>query len=241
MRARHRRASEGGAAVLLPRLGPPTALLLAAACAGPPAMTPLEDPAAAAGDVERVTAPDRPYHVTFTWEYADERGAVEGEGVLRFTPPDSLRLDLFSTGDASMAAALVRGSGLRVAGQIRDVHLPPPAFLYASAGLFRPGSEYPTSGYGLEDGGTLLVYAGPDGTAVRYRLGDGRLLEVEERRNGNTVRRTRLSWSREEAVWPSRAEYRDDEAGRRARWTVERARVADEPFSPEIYDLPPAP
>ena len=222
----------GGAALLT---------VLAAACATAPTLTPLEDPVEAGRESRDATSPERPYHVTFTWEYADERGAVEGEGVLRFTPPDSLRLDLFSTGEASMAVALVSGSGLRIAGQIQDVRLPPPAFLYASAGLLRPGEDRPVEAYAVEEGGVLLVYPGEDGGTLRFRLRGDRLREVEERRDGSAVRRTRLSWPEPAGTWPSRAEYRDMEAGRRARWNVQRIRRPDEPFDPEIYDLPPAP
>lgn len=236
-----RMGGRGGAPRRAARRWAPLLAALVAACATGPVLTPLEDPLEAGRTSQRVTSPDRPYHVTFTWEYADERGAVEGEGVLRFTPPGSLRLDLFSTGDASMAVALVPGSDLRVAGQIRDVRLPPPAFLYASAGLLRPGAERPTEAYAVEEGGMLLVYPGADGGTLRFRLRSERLREVEERREGSAVRRTRLSWPDSAGAWPSRAEYRDVVAGRRARWNVQRARVPEEPFDPEIYDLPPAP
>lgn len=234
-------AGGGRACSRVGRLGVPLLAALAAACATGPTLTPLADPVEAGLRSQRTTSPERPSHVTFTWEYADERGAVEGEGVLRFTPPDSLRLDLFSTGDASMAVALVAGSGLRVAGQIQEVRLPPPAFLYASAGLFRPGDRRPSEAYEVEGGGTLLVYPSEGGGTLRFRLRGERLREVEERRAGSAVRRTRLSWPDSAGTWPSRAEYRDLEADRRARWNVQRARVPDEPFSPEIYDLPPSP
>lgn len=217
-------------------------LLLAAGwgCASTPPLEPLDDPAGVAGDAQRETSPDRPYHVTLTWEYADERGAVEGDGVMRFNPPDSMRLDLFSTGDASMSAALVPGSGLRVAGQIEEVQLPPPPFLYASAGLLRPGGGEPAEALRGSDGAVVLVYEPVDGGTLRFRLEDGRLVEVEERRNGRSVRRTRLAWPDTAAAWPSEAEYRDRTLGRRARWRLEEDRTVDEPFPPEIYDLPEA-
>lgn len=209
------------------------------ACAGSRALVPLEDPVTAAREAGAGASPARPYHVTLAWEYADERGAVEGEGVLRYEPPDSLRLDLFlPSGDASMAASLVPEPGLRVAGQVENVRLPPPPFLYASAGLLRPGAVEPDEAYRGAEGETVLVYhASTEGT-LRVRVHEGRLLEVEERRDGRTVRRTRLTWPDSADAWPSEAEYRDRELGRRARWRLLEVRAMDEPFPPEIYEIP---
>lgn len=217
-------------------------LLLAAGwgCASTGSLEPLDDPAGVADDAERETSPDRPHHVTLTWEFADERGAVEGDGVMRFNPPDSMRLDLFSTGDASMSAALVPGSGLRVAGRIEEVQLPPPPFLYASAGLLRPGGGGLVEALRGDDGAVVLVYESVDGGRLRFRLEGGRLVEVEERRDGRPVRRTRLTWPDTAAAWPSEAEYRDRTLERRARWRLEEVRPVDQTFPPEIYDLPEA-
>lgn len=213
-----------------------------AACAGAtPPLVPLEDPVATARRAELETAPERPYHVTLSWEYADERGAVEGDGVLRYTPPDSLRLDLLlASGDGSMAAALVAGSELRVSGSIENVRLPPPPFLYASAGLLRPGPGRSPEAYRAPDGETILVYPARDGSSLRVRIRDGRLLEVEERVDGRAVRRTRLRWPDSAAAWPSEAEYRDRALDRRARWTLLEARAVKDAFPPGLYDLPPS-
>lgn len=218
------------------------ALLAAASgCAASPRLEPLDDPLEQARRAARETSPERPYHVTLSWEYADERGAVEGDGVLRFNPPDSVRLDLLSSaGDASMQVALVPGSGLRTTGRIEDVRLPPPAFLYASAGLFRPGHDRPTEALGGEGAVTVLVYEHGSGGTLRFRFEGRRLVQVEERRDGRSVRRSRLTWPDSAATWPAEAEYRDRALERRARWRLGEARAVDEPFPPEIYDLPSA-
>lgn len=200
--------------------------------------SPLPDPAETA---ERAAdaGPDRPHRVTFRWEYADERGPVRGDGVLRFNPPDSLRLDLFSAADASMNVALVGGE-LRSAGQIEEVRLPPPAFLYATAGLFRPGRTGPAEGW--EAGGDrFLAYRAPDGGALVYRLRDTRIVRLEERRDGRELRRLELDWPESSGVWPREAEYRDATRQSRARWTVEESQVEDASFPREIYELPEAP
>lgn len=200
--------------------------------------TPLPDPA---GTADRVAdaGPDRPHRVTFRWEYADERGPVRGEGVLRFNPPDSLRLDLFSAADASMNIALVGGE-LRSAGQIEDVRLPPPAFLYATAGLFRPGRAGPVDGW--EAGGDrFLAYRAPGGGTLVYRLRDTRIVRLAEREEGRELRRLELDWPESTGVWPRETEYRDATRQSRARWTVEETRVEKGSFPREIYELPDAP
>lgn len=212
--------------------------LLSACATASGTRTPLPDPAAAAARAADA-GPDRPQRVTFGWQYADERGAVRGDGVLRFNPPDSLRLDLFSTGDASMSVALVSGE-LRTAGQIEDVQLPPPAFLYATAGLFRPGIEGPREGW-TSDGLRVLSYRTGSGGTLVYRLREGRIVGLEERDGGRELRRLELSWPDTTAAWPGWAEYRDRTRDSRARWTVEHARVEDTAFPSDIYELPDAP
>lgn len=200
--------------------------------------TPLPDPSAAAARLAEVS-PDRPYRVTFRWQYADERGPVRGDGVLRFNPPDSLRLDLFSAGDASMNVALVDGQ-LRTAGQIEDVRLPPPAFLYATAGLFRPGREGPAEGWQAGED-RLLSYESPARATLVYRLRGTRIVGLVERSGDRELRTLELDWPEPAGDWPRQAEYRDETQGSRARWTVEDAETEEESFPREIYELPQAP
>lgn len=217
------------------------ALLLAAGaagCAARPASGPaLADPADVAAEA-RQRGPSEPYYVELAWEYADERGPVRGEGVLRFNPPDSLRLDLFGAGEASMAVALTE-SGLRSLGQIEDVRLPPAPFLYGTAGLLRPGAEQPARGV-RSDEGRVLVYSASGGGERHFLLAEGRLERVEEFRGDRLVRRLRLEWG-EEGPWPRGAEYRDLEAGSRARWEIRETRPRQERFARDIFELPQRP
>lgn len=210
---------------------------VAAGCAAGSSRASLADPAAVAGTLRAGSTPAGPWRLRLAWEYADPRGPVEGDGVLRYTAPDSLRLDLFGPGDASMSVALTDGR-LRSVGQIRDVRLPPPAFLYAAAGLFRPGPGGPDRGW-REDGARVLLYR-RGGSELTFRLEGERLVRVEERRDGRAVRRLHLRWSdtADARSWPRSAEFRDRSRESRARWTVRRVRMADTPFSPDIYDLP---
>lgn len=217
-------------------------LSLALGAAGCAASSGARAPLPAPGEVAATLAaagPQRPHRVTFRWQYADERGPVRGEGVLRFNPPDSLRLDLFSTGDAAMRVALVEGN-LRTAGQIRDVRLPPPAFLYATAGLFRPGGGAPDEGWTV-DGERHIAYRTAGGGSLVYRLRDGRMVRLTERGGGRELRRVELAWPDADGPWPREAEYRDGERDSRARWIVEDAQVEESTFPGEIYEISDAP
>lgn len=213
------------------------AVLTGCAGAGASDGPPLGNPAETATAAREAGGPDAPHRLEISWEYTDERGPVSGDGVLRYNPSDSLRLDLFGPGGGSMSVALA-GSGLRTVGQIEDVQIPPPAFLYASAGIFRPGSPAPERGYRSGEA-DVLVYPSEGGGELRFHVEDGRLRRVEEVRDGRVLRGARLEWGDGASVWPSSAEYRDRTEGSRARWTIEDVRVADGPFPPDIFDLPP--
>lgn len=214
------------------------AVAVSAGCATRPASGPaLEDPVAVAAQA-RQRGPSQPYYLEFDWEYADERGPVEGEGVLRFNPPDSLRLDLFGAGEASMAVSLTE-SGLRSLGQIEDVRLPTPPFLYGTAGLLRPGSREPIRGIRSEEG-RVLVYRTSRGGERHFVLVDGRLERIEEYQGDRLLQRLRLEWAGE-GPWPRGAEYRDLEAGSRARWEIRETRPREERFEREIFELPEGP
>jgi hypothetical protein len=214
------------------------AMSLAACAGGMQRGEPLADPEGiAATAVERTGAP-APVRVVFDWEYADDRGRLRGDGAARVNPPDRFRLDLFSTAEGSMSAALVDGE-LAVSGQIEDVQLPPPTFLYAMTGVFRPGPG------GLVEGfrsGDLEVLAYPaDGDGVRYfYFSMGRLLRVEERAGTRMLRRIELEWG-EDPSWPREARYRDDVTPSVVRWALQRAIQQEERFSDEIYDIAPIP
>jgi hypothetical protein len=211
--------------------------LLAAGCAARAASgPPLEDPAGAAHDLALASVPSNPAHLRFHWEYSDRRGPTRGEGVGRYNPPDSLRLDLFGVGDASMAVALT-GDGLRALGQLENVQLPPPAFLYATAGLFDPPGGPPARGFRTEDG-EVLVYDVPDGIERRYVVRGDRLVRVEDVRDGRTIRRLEISWPNGAATWPSGAEYRDLVTPSGAKWSLDEVTMHDESYPADIFDLP---
>lgn len=231
---------------MLTRYAVPAALplLLLAGCAttAPEVGPPLDDADGVAEDARATSGPERPWRIRFAWNYGDPKGTLRGDGVARVNPPGDFRLDFFTAGEGSMAAVLV-GAELRTLGQIEDVRLPEPPFLYAMAGLFRPGPGSPDRGYDTEEG-QVLVYELEEGTARRFVLREGRLVRAEEREGGRVVREISLQWptaAEEAGPWPSRAEYRDRTVPSRVRWTLEDVRAAREPFPPDIYALDASP
>lgn len=215
------------------------AALLLAACApsiesGPP----LENPVAIADRLRSGQGATAPALIRFEWRYGDRRGDVEGDGVGRFNPPDSLRLDLFTSGDVAMAIASADGQ-LTSRGQIDDVDVPPRPFVFAMAGLFRPQPDAVPRAY-VSGGDSVLVYGPFDDRTQVFRLENGRLETLEERRRDKVVRRVRVEWPTDGA-WPLSAEYRDFERPSRVRWEIEQVQSPVERHQSEIYALPHTP
>ncbi|MEE9578275.1 MAG: hypothetical protein V3W24_01775, partial [Gemmatimonadota bacterium] len=184
--------------------------------------------------VHEATGPPGPFRLRFDWQYADEHGQLSGEGVARYNPTDSLRLDLFAPGDASMGVSLTP-SGLTTLGQIEEVRLPGPVFLYAMAGIFRPGGTPPGRGF-LADSSQVLVFPVGNDSLFAHVQGS-RVLRLEERRSGRVRKRIEVSWDGL-GVWPRSAEYRDFVESRRVRWELTEATEVLTKHAAEIYDLP---
>ncbi|MEN8143974.1 MAG: hypothetical protein ABFS14_03395 [Gemmatimonadota bacterium] len=186
----------------------------------------------------RAGGPEASARIRFEWHYSDRRGAVSGDGVARYNPPDSVRLDLFTSGEIAMAVALRSGS-LGSLGQIESVELPEAPFLYAMAGLFEPGDPLLPNGF-VVGGDTVLVYPAPNQARRYFFLHGSRISKVEETRAGRTTRRVSLEWEAG-AEWPSRVEYRDFQAPSRVSWDVTEVRPEEVGYAPEIFDLPVTP
>ena len=198
---------------------------------------PITNPADLAARVGSVTGVSVPATLRFDWRYADTRGDVGGQGVGRYNPPDSLRVDLFTSGDVAMAIA-VAGGELRSLGEIDDMEIPALELVYAMAGLFRPGAGV-AEGY-VAGSDSVLVYGGESNRAIYFYVRDGRLRRVEERIHGRTVQRVNLEWDRSSS-WPSEAEYRNLEERSRVRWRVEEITNHEESHPGHAYDLPRVP
>ena len=197
----------------------------------------IANPADLAGRVSSVSGGSVPATLRFDWRYADTRGDVGGQGIGRYNPPDSLRVDLFTSGDVAMAIA-VAGGELRSLGEIEDMEIPGLEFIYAMAGLFRPGDEA-AEGY-VAGSDSVLVYGGEPNRKIYFYIRDGRLRRVEKRIRGRTVQRVNLVWDGS-ASWPSEAEYRNLEERSRVRWRVQEITNHEESHPGHAYDLPRVP
>lgn len=215
------------------------AAALSFSCAGALETGPsLADPAAVAAELRRGTEVGEPARILFRWEYGDEQGRLRGDGVARVNPPDSFRLDLFSSGEGSMSVALT-AAGLVTLGEIEELELPSPPFMYAMAGVFRPGVERPSRGFEGEEGRVLVFDAGRERSRFFF-FAAGRLVRMEERSGSRRIRWIEVEWG-PDGAWPRRAEYRDEIRPRRVRWTLEEAANVPERWESELYDLGPPP
>lgn len=222
-----------GPRVLTALITIPLAACATAVESGPP----IADPAELAARLRDATGGEVPSSLRFDWSYADRRGDVRGQGVGRYNPPDSLRVDLFTSGDVAMAVA-VAGGELRSLGEIEDVEVPPLPFVYAMAGMFRPGDREVEAYEAGAD--SVLVFATGEADRTYFFVRDGRLRRVEERRHNRTVQRVNVEWDGS-GRWPSRAEYRDLRERSRIRWDMGPITTQTESHPAHIFDLPPVP
>lgn len=215
----------------------PWVLLLTGCMSSVESGPPIANPGDLVARVRSETGDDVPVTLRFEWRYADRRGDISGDGVGRYNPPDSLRVDLFTSGDVAMAIA-VADRELRSLGEIEDIEIPGLEFVYAMAGLFRPGDGV-AEGY-MAGSDSVLVYGGQPERKVYFFIRDGHLRRVEERIRGRTVQRVNLDWEGP-GSWPSEAEYRNLKEHSRVRWRVEGITNHEESHPAYAYDLPPVP
>ena len=219
-----------------PRAFWPLLLLPLAACGGGfERGTALPDAEEVARRARASSGTEQPMHVIFRWEYAGESGSFRGDGAARVNPPDRFRLDLFSTGEGSLQATLVDGV-LATSGDLEGVELPPTVFLYAMAGVFRPGEMPPARGSEVR-GLRVLEFAIEGGATRSYYLEGGRLTRLDERRGGRRERWIELEWG-SDPRWPREARYRDNVDSSGVRWELLSATAQSQPYDEENYVLP---
>ena len=219
--------------LLLPVLGG----VLVTACRVPiETGPPIADPTVVVERLFDSSGAGGPAFLLFEWFYGDRRGDVRGDGAARYNPTDSLRLDLFTSGEVAMSVAIA-GRQLTSSGGIEDVELPSGPLLFAMAGLFRPDAEAELEAYEAGSDTVLIYDAGPD-RKLYFFLQDGRLGRVEEREQGRLLRKVELAWAVGERGWPEEAEYRDFGEHSRVRWTIDEIRVLEERYSSDIFAFP---
>jgi len=179
---------------------------------------------------ERLTTPLR---VVFDWEMSERGGArVDGRGAARLEPPFKARLDLFLGNGESAGSASVVEDDLRLPTQMPPSVLPPPNLLWSALGVFRPGMGTALNGAERIDGLMHVRYGLPSGEEVVYRLLEGRIDQIEVKREGTVIQR--LTLERDALGVPVEALFRDLVDVRELRLT--RSTVAQtEPFPPDIW------
>lgn len=211
--------------------------LAACATSGTPRGSPLGEVAAGevAAALARRTRPTTPRRVVFRWSYRDRAARFEGRGAARVAPPYRVRLDLFSgRGDTALRTAVV-GSELRLPpGASPAVTLPPPALLWATLGVFRPGPEAERRGaWRSGEDGVELRYRIPGEGELAFGARGGRLLWAAHRIDGRDVRRVVVSGGAGRGG-PTEARYRNHRDVREL--TIEIESVEDvEAFPPQIW------
>jgi hypothetical protein len=221
-----------------PRLRAAGALLAAvvAACApgrSPPAAAPAALDAAVVDSVEQATALHRPQHITFDWALTDRDARFSGKGVVRLAPPRRARLDLFGPRGEAYVIGVMDGEDFRLRPEGAAEMLPPPAFLWASLGVFRRPDE-PLSAVRRSDGALELTFAGGS-DRWRFSLGMDGLRQVEWQ-GPDGGRRTVELTGRVPAGLPQRGTYRDWLAFRELTLTVTGVETVDG-FADDIWNL----
>ena len=216
-----------------------TALLpLGSLACGPrrPALVPVPEPAATGAELRARHEPAEPRLTLFRWRYHGREGSFGGEGALRLDPEGRARVDLLGSNSATVEIAILRGDSLFLASQDPEVRLPPPAFLWAMAGVFRPPPGSPQSARAGE-GVTVLEYRRPEAPGVlRFEFGNGRLRRLELLHGGGVRQELALTWPEGPGSMevPIAAEFRDRREFRRIRLEVVESR-AHAPFDSTLF------
>jgi len=184
---------------------------VAAACARRlPEAVPIERSREVARQLQVATLPDRPLHIVFDWRYRGREGRFSGEGAVRFNPPDSVRLDLLGPGWSGVQSAVLLGADVYYLGEQR-VTLPPPTFMWAMMGTFRPpaGIEPAAARRGER---VEVSYRLAEQRAVTFVFdGSGRLIEATLALRGDVIEEIKLEPGESNGGFavPGAARYRD--------------------------------
>jgi len=178
-----------------------------------PEPVPIAEPGALAQRLEQAGTLVQPQLIEFKWRYRGREGRFSGEGAVRVNPPDSVRLDLFGPDWSGVQGAVLLGDQVQYVGEQR-IELPPPTFMWAMLGSFRPPSAIAPRANRRGEW-SELIYDLSAARSVVFRFdAAGALLEAELLVNGDAVQEIKLKpGDRGEPDdgfrWPESARYRD--------------------------------
>ncbi len=168
----------------------------------------------------RASTFDVPYRLSFQWSITEPGSRLRGRGVARIEPPALARLDLFTSNGERVVAAALDGDVLLVADDIQTA-VPPPALLWGTLGVFRPGTEAGlTGGRRYLNGSLELRYQVPGGAELLYILRDDRVERIDALRGGRAREEVTLVRVESER-FPRQAMYRHLDEVRELRITLE--------------------
>lgn len=215
-----------------------SAVLVASCAASSPDPVPVARPDALADRLREAGAPGEPKLIEFRWRYRGHEGHISGEGGVRFNPPDSVRLDLLGPGWSGVQSAVMLGDETYYIGEQRIV-LPPPTFIWALFGVFKPPRGVAPEGTRRGERTQLAYQLGTFERIVFEFDGSGRLIGAERRVRGRVVqvievRPARRSEDAAGWTWPAEARFRD--LGEFNEVRVEVTEIRDhEPFERRIF------
>lgn len=216
------------------RLAPVIALVLSAcATAAPvPGTAPAGIDATLVDSAEAATRLQRRLHVTFDWSLQDRDARFRGQGVVRLDPPYRGRLDLFGPRGETYAAAVLQDAELRAPAGAAAL-LPPPAFLWASLGVFRR-PEAPLT-LARRDGESLELGFAAGRERWHFAFEAGRLRHVEWLGPDGGRRTVELAGAAAHGL-PQRGTYRDWQEFRELALTLTAVEEVDA-FPSDIWRL----
>ena len=197
------------------------ALAGAGGCASMPGVPAAAPPNAGtvASTAREASRLDVPYRLVFEWSITEPGRRLSGGGAARIEPPGLARIDLFSSNGERVAAAALDGDEIRLMGSA-GTELPPPALLWGSLGVYRPGGMRLVGGRQYPDGTLELRYSDGPAGELRYTLHGDRIGRIDVLRDGRASEEVQLALVDGER-FPRRAVYRHLEEVRELSITLE--------------------
>jgi hypothetical protein len=180
------------------------------------------------------TAPRDPLQITFNWTLQDRDFKFSGRGVVRMEAPYRARLDLFGLQDILVAKVTLIDDSLTIVYSGPRVPLPPPAFMWATVGVFKaPVATAPTS----SSGDAVSFSFGYDPVPAHWRFkADSTTLRSAEWQGDDGGRRTVELSGPFKFGRPAKAVYRDWREFRELTLTLTAVEKVDS-FAPETWDV----